>query len=311
MNFRFIGLVSTALAVLISYVPAAEPVSPREAFRIAGYLPDYRLADFPLEAAESLTDLILFSAEPTPEGELKLGSLTNAPWETLMTFKTHQRVRLILCIGGWNRSHGFASVSQSTSKRLLFAKAVVRFCLERRFDGVDLDWEHPANPEEEANYGKLLVDLRQEMKPHGLVLSLTMAGWQKVPLQGIDAVDWVQIMAYDHDGRHSTFEGARTDLKKILDQGVARQKIVLGLPFYGRRITASEQSQTYSELMHKHRPAPKQDEVEGFYFNGADTIQRKTKFARESKLAGVMVWELGQDTHDETSLLKAVHKASR
>jgi hypothetical protein len=31
------------------------------------------------------------------------------------------------------------------------------------------------------------------------------------------------------------------------------------------------------------------------YFNGARTIERKTKVALQRKLAGVMIWELGQD----------------
>jgi GH18 family chitinase len=42
------------------------------------------------------------------------------------------------------------------------------------------------------------------------------------------------------------------------------------------------------------------------YFNGAQSAQAKAKFARDTGLAGVMVWEIGQDTQDVTSLLSAI-----
>ena len=45
----------------------------------------------------------------------------------------------------------------------------------------------------------------------------------------------------------------------------------------------------------------------GFALNGKATVQAKTRFARDSGLGGVMVWELGQDARDpELSLLEAI-----
>ena len=44
----------------------------------------------------------------------------------------------------------------------------------------------------------------------------------------------------------------------------------------------------------------------GLYFNNTETLRRKTRYALEEGLAGVMIWELSMDTRDETSLLKAV-----
>ena len=41
--------------------------------------------------------------------------------------------------------------------------------------------------------------------------------------------------------------------------------------------------------------SPDQDEVDGFYFNGPTTIRNKVKLAQSSGLAGVMIWETGQD----------------
>lgn len=118
--------------------------------RIVGYLPDYRAAEVDLVAARSLTDLIVFSALPTAEGGLDLSRLKQVvPWSKLREFKTRERVRLILCVGGWDRSGQFATVAASAPKRQKFVQAVVRFCLEERFDGVDLDWEHPKDAGEQ------------------------------------------------------------------------------------------------------------------------------------------------------------------
>jgi len=164
-------------------------------FRVAGYLPDYRVAQFDLQASAGLTDLILFSAEPTAAGGLDLGRLKNVPWVKFREFKTKHRVRLILCVGGWERSAQFAAVARTPENRRPFAKAAVRVCLDERLDGIDIDWEHPQNAAEQENYGQLLTELRTVFQPHGLVLSVTVAAWQKLPAETFKAVDWIQVMA--------------------------------------------------------------------------------------------------------------------
>lgn len=285
--------------------PTVEPTS----FRVVGYLPDYRAAQFDPVAARLLTDLVVFSAEPTSAGELDLSRIKKFPLPKLRSFKTRERVRLILCVGGWGRSTHFAALSASDAKREAFVKSVVRFCLDERFDGVDLDWEHPQNEAEQEGYAKLLTDLRQAFEPHGLVLSVTVAGWQKLPPKAFEAVDWVNIMAYDHGGKHSTFEGAKADVKKLTDTGAPARKITLGLPFYGRDTAKRDRTMTYREILAQHKPEPDADEVGTLYFNGPATVKRKTEYAREAGLAGVMVWELGQDAPGEQSLLKVIRSA--
>jgi hypothetical protein len=170
---------------------------PPTAFRVVAYLPDYRAAKFDSVAARALTDLIVFSAEPTAAGKLDLTRLKNVPWTKLRAFKTRERVRLILCVGGWGRSAYFAAVAGSPDKRRELVKAAVRVCLDERLDGIDLDWEHP-------------------------------------------------------------------------------------------------------------KDAAEVDEIDDVYFNGPATIRRKTAFALESGLGGVMAWELGQDAPGDRSLLRVI-----
>jgi chitinase len=274
-------------------------------FRVVGYLPDYRLAEFDLETARSLSDLIVFSAEPAIDGQLNTERLQNCPWPALLAFKTQHRVRLLLTIGGWERSTHFAAVSSSQELRTKFVAAVVEFCLARRLDGVDLDWEHPEGTIQEESYALLLSDLRKSFEPHGLLLSVTMAAWQKLTPEAIAAVHYVQVMAYDHNQQHSTFDSAKKDVDKLLDLKIPAEKIVLGLPFYGRDLKKRD-AMTYREIVEKFRPKSDQDEIQGVYFNGPETIRRKTQYAIQGGLGGVMVWELGQDAAGNVSLLQVI-----
>lgn len=305
-----------AASLCCGIVLAAATLSAQEAarlqpapFRVAAYLPDYRVAEFEPRLARLLTDFIVFSAEPTEAGSIDRSRLAKVPWETLRQWKTKERIRLILCIGGWERSKHFAAVASSAEKRQVFVKEAVRLCLEERLDGIDLDWEHPRDAVEQAGYGSLLTELRAAFEPHGLLLSVTIAAWQKMPKEAFAAAHWVQVMAYDHEGRHSTFEDSVADIQTLKQAGVPAEKLVLGLPFYGRDITRRNRSLTYAEIVARHDPQPEVDEVDGVYFNGAATVRRKTEFALESRLGGVMAWELGQDVPSDRSLLRAMGAA--
>ena len=110
------------------------------------------------------------------------------------------------------------------------------------------------------------------------------------------AADTVNIMAYHHKGPHATFEAAQADVKAIIDQGVPGEKIVLGLPFYGRHVSKDEVTLPYRQIVARYKPAPYVDEGRVDLFRTA----RKRSAARpnsapEHRLGGIMIWELGQD----------------
>lgn len=280
-------------------------------FRVVGYLPDYRAAEIDLESAKRLTDLVYFSAEPGPTGELKLGRIKPEHVRQLQKLKEAQHVALFLCVGGWGRSGGFAKLAAAPEARQRFAKELAEFCRDNRFDGVDVDWEHPQNDAESRDYGELLSAIRREFQPHSFQLTIAMAGWQKLTAEAIAAVDRVNLMAYDGRGRHSTFEFATRDVEQLIEVGVPAGKICLGLPFYGRGIDDRSKALAYAQIVKDLQPGREVDELQGLYFNSVGTIERKTRFALSNKLAGVMIWEIGQDTHDETSLLRAIDRVAR
>lgn len=303
MRFQPVTLALFALAFAPLQVAAPPP------FRVAGYLPEYHAAGYQLDG-KRLTDLILFSAEPTAAGRLDTSRLAKLPWADLRAAKTRERVRLILGVGGWNRSAHFAAAAGSDASCKAFAESAVQICLAERLDGVDLDWEHPKTEAEEGDYADLLVELRRAFTPHGLVLSVSIAAWQNLPPRGFAAVDWVNLMSYDDPGRHSTFEGAEANVKKLTDKGVPAGKITLGIPFYGRDVAKRERTAGYREIVGKYHPQPGTDEIDGLYFNGPATVRRKTEFARKTGLAGVVVWELGQDAAGNQSLLNVIRAAA-
>ena len=313
------GIVALCLLLaggLLTLPLAAQADHASSAFRIVAYLPDYRVATLSPASLRYVTDLVFFSLEPTSSGDLDSTRLTPAVSAALQTIKQRHdinfpAVRLWVTVGGWERSAGFASMAVDAGKRRRFVQALTQLCLSRQLDGVDFDWEHPAGPAEEAGYTALLLETHRAFAPHHLKLSVTVAAWQRLAPQAVAAVDFVNLMSYDHPGRHSTLAQAKLDVADFVQQGIPAGKICLGIPFYGRGISDPAVTQTYADIWAHDHPAPERDEVRGLYFNGPDTVRQKTRFALASHLSGIMVWELGQDASGKNSLLQAIHQAAK
>lgn len=279
-----------------------------DAFRVIGYLPEYRIADFDASQLDRLTDLILFSAEAKTDGQIDMSKLLSYKNWQEWTSSGKVKTRFHLCVGGWGRSEHFAGVASSNEKRARFVQEAVSICKTYRLSGLDLDWEHPKNIEEQNSYALLIKDLKLAFAKDELSLSVTIAAWQHLSKEAYLHADRVHIMAYDHPGKHSTLEGAKQDVKLVVKQGSPIEKIVLGLPFYGRSTINGNDSLTYREIVEKHRLEKTVDQVGDVYFNGPQTIQSKTMWALDNHLAGVMVWEVGQDATGDQSLLQLIQK---
>ena len=275
-------------------------------FRVVGYLPDYRVEMIDPSVGRQLTDVVFFSVLPEPRGQFQSKVLQSPRTVKLLTqLRNEFHVKIHLCIGGWDRSNGFAEIASTPVSRKAFATGLTTYCRQHGFDGADLDWEHPKDAEELTNYGLLLSEIADDFKPHGLQLTAAMAAWQTLTPAGIKAVDAIHLMSYDAEGKHSTLGQAQADVRKFRDAGVPAGKLRLGLPFYGRGITDRNVAKAYSELAPAVK-TPETDELDGIYFNGPDTIRAKTRFAQEQKLSGVMIWEIAQDAAGDASLLKSI-----
>jgi len=288
-------------------LPAHASARPAREFAVVGYLPDYRTLD--PAWGRYITDVVYFSAGLRPSGELDTGRLSVQTLAALREMNAVYGTRVFVAIGGWERSQNFATVATDSKLRTRAAQAITAYCLENRLDGVDFDWEFPENAAERAGYVALLAEVHQAFVPHHLRVSVALAAWQDVGNELYAAVDRIHVMAYDHEGRHATFEQAVGDIEAFLERGAPPEKLLLGVPFYGRSLSQWDTAYTYAEIVAQYHPASDVDEAGGVYFNGIAAIQQKTRYALAQQLGGVMIWELGQDTPDDTSLLRAIDRA--
>ncbi|MFZ5910433.1 MAG: glycosyl hydrolase family 18 protein [Chloroflexota bacterium] len=275
-------------------------------FAIIGYLPDYREPN--PGWGQFLTDIIYFSAEPRPDGTLDTNRLREDTFQALQVSKAQYGTRIHLSVGGWERSSGFAAMSADPVLRRVFLASLLDFALAHDLDGVDFDWEFPENEAELQNYLSLLSEARDMFSQHGMTVSVALSPDFTTSLQAYSVVDRIHIMSYDRGAQHATYQQAVEDLQTFIDAGLPREKLILGVPFYGRNHAPPYKVLAYAEIMNRYHPPANLDEVDDIYFNGIATIQQKTCLALNEHAGGVMLWELGQDSTGDTSLLQAIHR---
>jgi GH18 family chitinase len=272
---------------------------------VIGYFPDYR--DLNSAWAQSLTDIIYFSAEPRADGTLDTSRLNEETWAQLQKMKTEYATRVHLSIGGWERGNDFAELTANQSTRRAFVENLLTYLLTHNLDGADFDWEFPQNDTEFSNYIALLTETQAALSARGMSVSVALPADPSFPLAEFTVVDRVHIMSYDRAAKHATYEQAMGDVQLFLDAGIPAEKLILGVPFYGRNMQPPYRVLSYAEIMEQYQPASSMDEVDGIYFNGLETIQDKVCFAMGEKLGGVMIWELAHDTTDTNSLLQRMY----
>ncbi len=279
---------------------------PQKVFHIAGYLPEYRVDGIGPEQVEGLTDLIVFSVSPRNDGSLDASAWPKRRLDKARKLSNGAKARLLLAVGGWGRSAGFASMAGKAQSRQRFVKELADLCGTNGFGGVVYDWEFPRTPKEEASFDHLLRDTRLLFSPKGRTVEIAVNPARPLPRDWMVNVDAVHMMSYDNGPRHATYEQAVTDLNAMAKLGVPSEKQLLGLPFYGRSMTNRGNTKTYAEINERFHPKRDQDEAGGFHFNGPDTLAKKVKLAKERGLSGVMIWEIGQDAKGKDSLLSTL-----
>eukprot|EP01124_Arcella_intermedia_P029581 TRINITY_DN6293_c0_g1_i2.p1 TRINITY_DN6293_c0_g1~~TRINITY_DN6293_c0_g1_i2.p1 ORF type:complete len:309 (+),score=51.03 TRINITY_DN6293_c0_g1_i2:28-954(+) len=282
---------------------------------VVGYLPEYRygaVKDWP-RMAQAVSHLIIFSVEYGQDGTLQ--ALDRLPSETLleeiMKSMHAEGGKVLVCIGGAGRSEAFPSVTASPNKRRKAIEETAALVKRHGFDGVDIDWEVPQNYQEWKQYLAFLKDLKAALAPNLLSITLHHGTQQVFTLEAPTFLDQVHVMAYDQPHKHSTYLFFMEVLEESLKH-IPAGKLTVGIPFYGRSIQTGE-AHTYNDL-HKLLPeGSTADEVAGVYFNGLEMVARKARTARSRGIAGVMIWELGQDLpiNHPHSLLASIASATR
>jgi len=216
--------------------------------------------------------------------------------------------RVLVSLGGAGRGQHFHALVKSDKKKQRFHASLVEYLTQHDLDGVDFNWEAQFPPKLWKAYAELVGDTKEALEPLSLLVTVAVHPWQALNEVGFGQADRVHVMAYDLARQHSTYEDSRSAVKTVVDNSkgtVDWEQIVMGIPLYGRHTGNPQEVMTYEEIVNKWRPPQTRDEVQGMYFNGIKTVERKAEWARDAGLAGVVVWEAGQDSKDSRSSLLA------
>jgi GH18 family chitinase len=127
-------------------------------------------------------------------------------------------------------------------------------------------------------------------------------------------------MAYDGKGpwnrtdagQHASMEFAKDNVAYWLKRGVPKDRLTLGVPFYGYGFGKAYKrgDYPYAKIVATYPGAENADQAgETIWYNGLPTIRAKAKLAADEGLAGVMIWSLDADAAGEKSLLRGVDEA--
>ncbi len=230
--------------------------------RVVAYYPGWMKGKLPADRVkfEHITHINHAFAWPRADGSIAAYSEINHP--ELIT-ATHQAgKKVLISLGGWGQSDGFAPMAADSTIRRKFIQNLIDYCQARGYDGADFDWEFPQNAVQRANLTTLIRETRQafsQTHPEWLltmvaVLSNYSGQWHDYKTLSQD-VDWFNMMAYDchgawttHSGHNAPLYAPATDFDGSGHQGILylrnqreipQEKIHLGLPFYGKECNAT------------------------------------------------------------------------
>lgn len=314
---------------------------------------------------------------PYPDDDPKAELLGN--FNQLKKLKEQNpNLQTLISIGGWTWSAKFSDVALTEESRARFASSCVDFMVKYGFDGLDIDWEYPAGggepknvvrPEDPANFLLFLADLRAHLDAQGekdgrhylLTIAAPAGKSQRKPINWKVAqasLDFINVMAYDFSGAWSSTTGfnaplfdpaagtsdaegsASSAIKFYLDAGVPADKLVLGVPFYGRgwKEVGDKNNglgQPYDGIPAGGTGVFDYRDLKRFWiaalerhwddtakvpwlydakskimisYDDEESLGLKADYINANNLGGAMIWELASDDQDHT-LLNALYNA--
>ena len=307
----FLGILILASSSGIQLAPSIiQKVHAEPAGRIVGYLPYWESGDFDYIDYSKVTDVIYFHIWPNPDGSLNTSAINQNDLETIRDRAHNSGANILIAVGGWGASESFPEVVQNAVIRETFVSNLINFTVTNNLDGVDIDWETPIDQTKIDNQDTLLLELVNGLHPLGKLVTVAANG-EVVELKANagNSVDWVNIMAYDMNwgyAEHSTYADSVAALERYQTEGILKEKLALGIPFYGRNDNSD--ALKYEEIVSLCNPQPSSNTCNGYFFNGIDLVNQKTQHVLDQGYFGVMVWNLGQDTYDQTSLLNTINE---
>ena len=206
------------------------------------------------------------------DGEVVEGKATDAEiLKKLNKLKeVNKDLKILISVGGWSWSKNFSDAVLTQGAREKFANSAIAFMQRHDIDGIDLDWEYPGllgdnnvfRPEDKENFTAILKLLREKLDDLGTgkrnyLLTIATGASQNYldhtnMREAHKYLDFINIMTYDFHGgggrktgHHANLNpsvlddntrvrSATTSVQQHIDAGIPANKIVLGVPFYGR-----------------------------------------------------------------------------
>jgi chitinase len=276
-------------------------------------------------------------------------------------------LKILVSIGGWTHSKGFSDAVLTPDGIKKLTQSGIEYLKKHQLDGLDFDWEYPNlpgdnnpyRPEDKENFVAMLKSFREALDSVGQLdgkhyLSTIATGGFRTYLEANNMaeaqkyLDFVNIMAYDFytagdatTGHHANLfpngakgRSAKTTVEEHIEFGVPAEKIVLGVPFYGRmwkgvdpaenglfqngkfemglpyhQIAALASMKKFTRYWDEQANAPYLFSLEdSTWITYEDTVslELKSNYIREKNLAGAMFWELSED--NTLTLLEALSK---
>lgn len=298
-------LVGCSVSVDPTASPSATTVARTQPFKVVGYMTpaaNIDAIDFSLLTHINYSFLI-----PRANGTTRPFGAPNHLRKVVVEAKKHD-VKVLVAVGGWGWDKEFETLAADPAIRTKLAERVAEFCATYQLDGVDIDWEYPNAGASSAHFAALAIAFRSALPAGALVTAAVLADATDAEGISTDAVghlDFINLMAYDGPrSDHSSYAMAERSIASWLARGIHPDKLVLGVPFYGRPGNA-----TYRTLLASDPATANGDRV---LFNGVEqnyngpvTIRRKTELALQLA-GGIMIWELSQDARGSDSLLRVI-----
>merc|ERR1712008_510566 len=168
----------------------------------------------------------------------------------------------------------FKEVAETRFSRQTFIFSAIPFLRKHKFDGLDVDWEYPKSSDRD-NFVALLKELydsfeyeSEETGNQKLILSAAVPVGPDNVRGGYDVpavskyLDFINLMAYDFHGKWEKQAGHNAPLfapssdsewrkqlsvsfaaKMWTRLGTPKEKLVIGMPTYGRSFTLSDSNQ--------------------------------------------------------------------
>ena len=293
--------------------------------RVVGYFPTWRFTLTDKVDFCKLTHVNIAFGNPMVDGTIQLSNpsaISNLE-QVISTAKLqNSSIQFYISLAGGVLSDQVAntwkSFLASSQDRPKLIDKIIEFVLENKLDGVDVDleWSHVTQ-----GYSDFVIELKKELSIHGKGMTAAFPSetkFSQISDQALAVFDFINIMVYDYTGlwnpsqpgQHSSYNHAERGInywKNVV--GIAGEKLTLGVPFYGYNFLNSTtvESFTYGSMVASNTSNSERDQVGNKYYNGRPTIASKVKLAAQN-LSGIMIWELGQDSFTEYSLLQTIHK---